>query len=331
MKNLKFLIPAMGILIGTVSCQKEKIEKSKFSVDKTTTLSKISFEKFASGHEIIPLDENQFSIVSFTRNFINQTDSKLTTLKSTTPVVDKTINEGSWLFEAGSNYLMNNNQIKGETDFVNYSISIDKTASGLMNGEDLITKFNSFIANIDNYRSSEGYSPKIIDVRLGQDLTNSVEMLINVSYGEEVLSSAYNFPTQNVTIEEAAVHLSNALSSYFQSTHVSSSLFASSGSISVNSIFLSNVTTHYLGIFNDLNGAMFFTTTSITQYLYPYTDFLVDENRFRLSVLNFCLTNNIPSNKIWNVKVSFDSTIPVSQQLHSHYLKNIQTADVNVM
>jgi hypothetical protein len=211
------------------------------------------------------------------------------------------------------------------------TIIIDKKTTGEMRGADLVAKFNAFISNIESYRASEGYLPKVIDIRIGYDHSNEIELIASVSFGVETVNPFYTFPNFNVSYQDAAtIYLTNSVSNavrqlnqgYIQVT-------GNSTSQSPNGIFLSSVVQYDTFIETDINGNFFFWSTSPN---YPHTLFQDEHDRLYAKILSYCNepSNSIPTNKLWSVNVS-PTWLPSIPTEYAHYISIIKIADVNVM
>lgn len=243
---------------------------------------------------------------------------------------DPAVNAGAWLFEAASNYLENSNAVQSEDDQVNFSIIINKQATCEMEGTDLVAKFNAFISNLESYHATEGYVRKVVDVRIGIENTDQIQLLANVTFGVQGIGN-YAFPTSDVTFQDAAqIYLTNSVSENAKQLNVGYNLvFNTNGTISTNSIFLSSVTSVDPWLYNDINGSNFYFSPASN--LYSATLFQDEHNRIYLKLLNFCSTNNIPTNKLWSVMISPDSINTGGATYGVHRISQIKIADINVM
>lgn len=324
----------MMLSFGLVSCKKEIFNDSSRTNANHVTLTETTKAKFFEGKEINYTPSTKETINEFTKRFVNQTAFRDFSAKSTIyEMVDRNVGEGSWLFEAASNYLMNSNQLRSESDFVHFSILIDKNEVGGMRGEDLVNQFNAFISNLENYRANEGYKPKVIDIRIGDDINDKIQLLANVSYGVEVSNPAWNFPSNDVDPFRAAdVHLTNALS--YNVRNLNTSYIAIGGNsgtaLPTGAVFLSSVVSYdNLWIDTDAIGNPFYHALAST--LYPSSYFQTEYDLLYSSVMNYCNTNNIPTNKLWSVFISPEQILHNNQTYLRHVFQQIKTADVNVM
>lgn len=331
----KIVIFGMILSFGLVSCKKEILKDSSRTNGNQLTLTETTKAKFFDGKEINYTPSENETIIEFTKRFVNQTAFRDFSAKSNIyEMVDRNVAEGSWLFEAASNYLMNSNQLQSETDFVNFSILIDKNEVGGMRGDDLVNQFNAFISNLENYRASEGYKPKVIDIRIGEDVNDKIQLLANVSYGVEVANPSLNFPNFDVDPFRAAdVYLTNALSYNVRSLNTSYVAIGGNSGTALPSgaVFLSSVVSYdNLWIDTDAIGNPFYY--ALASLLYPSSYFQTEHDLLYNSVLNYCTANNIPTNKLWSVFISPKTIIDQnSTTTLRHVLDQIKTADVNVM
>ena len=330
-QSIKLIFFGSLISLGILSCKKH-VQSNPEEIKIQSDIAEVTADKFYQGKEINFTPKDKEAIIQLTKRFVSHTDHHDIALKASIyDFQDPDVNAGSWLFEAASNYLENSNSIVSENDFVNFTIIIDKKTTGEIRGADLVAKFNAFISNIESYRASEGYLPKVIDIRIGYDHSNEIELIASVSFGVETVNPFYTFPNFNVSYQDAAsIYLTNSVSNavrqlnqgYIQVT-------GNSTSQSLNGIFLSSVVQYNTFIDTDINGSLFFLSTSTN---YPYTLFQDEHDRLYAKILSYCNepSNTIPINKLWSVNVSPDMTLGIPP-VFIHYVSIIKIADVNVM
>lgn len=330
-QSIKLIFFGSLISIGISSCEKY-VQSNPEEIKIQSDIAEVTADKFYQGKEINFTPKDKEAIIQLTKRFVSHTDHHDIALKASIyDFQDPDVNAGSWLFEAASNYLENSNSIVSENDFVNFTIIIDKKTTGEMRGADLVAKFNAFISNIESYRASEGYLPKVIDIRIGYDHSNEIELIASVSFGVETVNPFYTFPNFNVSYQDAAtIYLTNSVSNavrqlnqgYIQVT-------GNSTSLSSNAIFLSSVVQYDTFIHNDISGNHFFLSNSPN---YPHTLFQDEHDRLYAKILSYCNEpfNTIPTNKLWSVNVSPDLTLGIPP-VFVHYVSIIKIADVNVM
>lgn len=329
--NNVFLVASI-LTFGIVSCKKEN-QPNDATLDRSSNPIQITTaNNFYSAKEVNFKPNEQSAIISLTERFIEHTSYNMTTNKtSLEDLLDQEVNAGSWLFEAASNYLSNSNNLQSESEEVTYSFTIDKNLTGEMKATDLLSTFNSFIYNIESYRASEGYKPKVIDVRIGNETLNDVVLVATVTYGLALPNNpvGYTFPTNVVSaIDAAQIYLTNSVSTSIRQLNTSYlQVVGSSGSLPTSTYFLSSVTSYNsIWISQDFTNGNYFYFGSPTSYqpflFVPEHDLLVAE------VLNYCSLNSIPTTKLWSSKIGYQT---LSGQVIIHELKQIKTADVNVM
>jgi hypothetical protein len=287
--------------------------------------------KFFAGKEINFTPKKTETIKLITKRFIDYTEYSEMTQKTTIyDLQDPDVNAGAWLFEAASNYLENSNNVETEDDEVNFSIVINKQTTGELEGTDLVAKFNAFISNLESYRATEGYKPKVIDIRIGIDNEEELELLASVSFGVEGIG-LYTFPTNNVSFQDAAqIYLTNSVSYAARLLNTTYTQVANpNGTTSPNGIFLSGVTSFTPDLYTDINGGQFYFSHAVN--LYPFTLFQDEHDRIYTKLLDYCGSNSIQTTKLWSVTITPGAINTGGITYGTHRISLIKTAEVNVM
>lgn len=317
--------------LGIVSCKKQERPVSDEPGTNSVSLTETTKANFFAGKEVsyTPVDKEAIKLI--TKRFIDHTEFRDMSQKTTIyDLQDPDVNAGAWLFEAASNYLENSNNVVTEDDEVNFSIIIDKRTTGELEGTDLVAKFNAFISNLESYRATEGYKPKIIDIRIGIDNEDELELLANVTFGVEGIGQ-YAFPTNNVTYQDAAqIYLTGSVTQAARILNTTYMQVANpNGSQTPNGIFLSGVTSFTTYLYNDINGGQFYFSHAAN--LYPFTLFQDEHDRIYNKLLDYCGSNSIQTTKLWSVSISPDAINTGGITYGVHKISLIKTADVNVM
>lgn len=155
--------------------------------------------------------------------------------------------------------------------------------------------------------------------------------MASVSFGVEGIG-LYTFPTSNVDPRDAAqIYLTNSVSQAMRQMNWMYLQVANpNGTQSQNGIFLSSVVTNNVSIYQQLLGGYFYYNNITIPY--PASNFQNEHNEMYNSVLDHCSSNNITSNELWSVSISYFGVVDQNNTTGIiHEIKNIKTADVNVM
>lgn|GEM_PF-2365030 len=198
-----------------------------------------------------------------------------------------------------------------------------------MRGTDLVAKFSAFISNLESYRATEGYKPKVIDIRIWIDNSEQLELLANVTIGLEGIGE-YTFPANNVDPKDAAqIYLTGSVTQASRLLNTAYMQVANpNGSQTPTGIFLSSVVSNNVNITQDLAGNNFYFGFTSSPYLATF--FQQEHDAIYNKVLNYCGQQNIPSTKLWSISVNYDITVKSNSYIR-HKVTTIKTAEVNVM
>jgi hypothetical protein len=204
MKNNKIALGTCLLFLAAaliiVSCNKNQTNKV------TPQENKTSYDLPANEIKFFPKDKNEAGALAM--SFLKQTNFNPSS-KKTRDIgpLNYPSQQAAWIFEASSNFLINQNNIV-PTGTTTYTIELIKNADGTIDASELASKFNALMATI---QGNVTVTAKLANVTISSEQATSMNINIDVNHGTEPANSIV-YPSNNMNYDVAATWLSNTFS-----------------------------------------------------------------------------------------------------------------------
>jgi hypothetical protein len=307
--NLKWIF-VFGIF--ALGCNKQQTMKTYNPSNTTQTKYKIGEPDFK------PKDVAEAKQI--VTDFIGVT--KFAKKQTRTDYPEKPLSEVVWIMEGAANYLENPNYRQFFREEASFTVEVTKLPSGNISGADLVSKFQTLMAEITARENGHQYKANLVNGYTIAENEISASIKFDVTFGDP-LPLGYTYPSTDQNYCDAAAILTDGINTKLQSEVV-----FCTGVVDHLTFLLNDGSTPYYGLFFSQTNNNVFPTNMFTTYeqkgIQAANIYMTDYILTTQSNPSGTSSNN--NMRVVAVNIKCDAIYPQTNSYYLHVMNHVKTS-----